>query len=145
MSSFNKGIIYIIIGSFWWGVLGVIYFKSVSFIGSIELVLHRALWTTLILLVSTLYLSKWNKFLKILQFKKNIIYLIITSLLIFINWSVWIYAVSTDQIVDASFGYFIMPILSVFFGYLFFSEYLNKRRLISIILTVISVIYLLLL
>tara|TARA_B100000401_G_scaffold436623_1_gene380471 strand:+ start:124 stop:996 length:873 start_codon:yes stop_codon:yes gene_type:complete len=142
MSSFNKGIIYIIIGSFWWGVLGVIYFKSVSFIGSIELVLHRALWTTLILLVSTLYLSKWNKFLKILQFKKNIIYLIITSLLIFINWSVWIYAVSTDQIVDASFGYFIMPILSVFFGYLFFSEYLNKRRLISIILTVISVIYL---
>ena len=35
-----------------------------------------------------------------------------------------------------------MPILSVFFGYIFFSENLNKRRLISIILTVISVIYL---
>ncbi len=142
MSSFNNGILYIAIGSFWWGVIGVIYFRSLAFVGSIELVLHRVFWTAIMLIITTIYLSKWNKFKKLLKIKKNQLYLTITGILIFINWSVWIYAVSTNQIVDASFGYFIMPILSVLFGYLFFKELLNKRRVFSIILTIISVIYL---
>ncbi len=142
MSSFNKGILYIIIGSFWWGVIGVIYFRSLSFVGSIELVLHRVIWTAAILIITTFYLSKWNEIKKKIKNVKNFFYLIITAILIFINWSVWIYAVSTNQIVDASFGYFIMPILSVLFGYLFFKELLNKPRVFSIILTFFSVIYL---
>ena len=64
MSSFNKGILYIVIGSFWWGVVGVIYFRSLSFVGSIELVLHRVVWTSLMLIVTIFYLSKWNKLKK---------------------------------------------------------------------------------
>ena len=142
MSSFNKGIIYIIIGSFWWGVIGVIYFRSVSFVGSIELVLHRVVWTAAMLIITTLFMSKWTKLKKIFKNKKKLTYLTITGFLIFINWSVWIYAVSTNQIVDASFGYFIMPIISVLFGYLFFKEILNKLRIFSVILTCISVLYL---
>ena len=142
MSSFNKGIIYIIIGSFWWGVIGVIYFRSVSFVGSIELVLHRVVWTAAMLIMTTLFMSKWAKLKKIFKNKKKLTYLTITGFLIFINWSVWIYAVSTNQIVDASFGYFIMPIISVLFGYLFFKEILNKLRIFSVILTCISVLYL---
>ena len=142
MTSFNKGILYIIIGSFWWGVIGVIYFRSVSFVGSLELVLHRALWTAFMLILTTFYFSKWAKLKKILHEKKKLFYLFLTSFLIFLNWSVWIYAVSTNQIVDASFGYFIMPILSVLFGYLFFKENLNQRRIFSIILTILSTLYL---
>ena len=142
MSSFNKGILYIIIGSFWWGVIGVIYFRSMSFVGSIELVLHRVIWTAVMLILTTYYFSKWSQIKTLLKIKKNLFYLSITGILIFINWSVWIYAVSTNQIVDASFGYFIMPILSVFFGYVFFKELLNKRRVFSIVLTIFSIIYL---
>ena len=142
MSLLNKGILFIILGSFWWGVIGVIYFRSLSFVGSIELVLHRVIWTAVMLIITTFYLSKWNKIKKILKNKKNFFYLTITGFLIFINWSVWIYAVSTNQIVDASFGYFIMPILSVLFGYLFFKEILNRLRIFSVILTIISVLYL---
>ena len=75
MSSFNKGILYIILGSFWWGVIGVIYFRSVSFVGSIELVLHRVIWTALILVITTFYLSKWSQLIKILKNRKNVFYL----------------------------------------------------------------------
>ncbi len=142
MSSFNKGILYIIIGSFWWGVIGVIYFRSLAFVGNIELVLHRVVWTAVMLIITTIYMSKWKKLKILFKTKRNIFYLIVTGFLIFINWSVWIYAVSSNQIVDASFGYFIMPILSVLFGYLFFNEILNIQRIFSIILTIISVIYL---
>ena len=142
MSSLNKGILYIIIGSFWWGVIGVIYFRSVSFVGSIELVLHRVIWTAAMLLITTLCLSKWHKIKNLFLDKKIFFNLVITGVLIFTNWSVWIYAVSTNQIVDASFGYFIMPIFSVLFGYLFFKEILNKPRIFSILLAFISTLFL---
>ena len=46
---FNKGLILTSLGSFWWGFIGVIYFEYVAFIGHVELVVHRCLWTAVIL------------------------------------------------------------------------------------------------
>ena len=143
MKSFNKGIIYSSLGSFWWGVLGTYYFQYISFIGTFEVVVHRCIWTTLILFVTTFLFGKWSIFKKVLSDKKTALILFITSILIFGNWSIWIYAVATNKIIDASFGYFIFPILSVFFGFIFFKEKLNKKRIISIILIVIASLYLL--
>ena len=64
----------------------------------------------------------------------------LSGFFIFINWSIWIYAVATERIIDASFGYFIMPIISVLFGYIFFKEELNKKRIFSISLVFISIL-----
>jgi chloramphenicol-sensitive protein RarD len=141
---FNKGLLLTSLGSFWWGFVGVIYFKYISFIGHIEVVVHRCLWTALALIITTFYFSKWKIFLSIISNKNNLIALFISGLLIFTNWAVWIYAVASDKIIDASFGYFIMPILSVFLGYIFFNEKLNKKRIFSIILVLISIIILVL-
>ena len=143
MKNFNKGIIYSSLGSFWWGVLGTYYFQYISFIGTFEVVVHRCIWTTLILFVTTFLFGKWSIFKKVLSDTKTALILFITSILIFGNWSIWIYAVATNKIIDASFGYFIFPILSVFFGFIFFKEKLNKKRIISIILIVIASLYLL--
>ena len=143
-TDFNKGLMLTALGSLWWGVLGVIYFEFVSYIGHIEVVLHRTIWTSLFLILTTFYFTKWTIFLEIIRNTKNLITLFFSGLLIFINWAVWIYAVSSDQIINASFGYFIMPILSVFLGYIFFKEKLNIKRVISITLVLISIFFLLL-
>ena len=82
---FNKGLLLTSLGSFWWGFIGVIYFEYVSFIGHIELVVHRCLWTTLMLILTTTFISKWKIFIKIAINKKNLIYLFISGSLIFIN------------------------------------------------------------
>jgi len=140
---FNKGIILTALGSFWWGVIGVIYFKYISYTGSIEVVIHRCVWTSVVLIITTYYFSKWSIFFEILYDFKKVILLFFSSLLIFINWATWIYAVGTERIIDASFGYFIMPILSVFFGYIFYGEKINRRRGLSIILVLISILFLL--
>ena len=137
---FNKGLLLTSLGSFWWGFIGVFYFEYISFIGHIELVIHRCLWTAVMLIITTSIFSKWKIFIKIFSNKKDLFYLFLSGLLIFINWAVWIYAVATDRIIDASFGYFIMPIISVLLGYIFFKEDLNKNRFISIILVSISII-----
>ena len=141
--NFNKGITLTALGSFWWGVIGVIYFKYISFAGPIEVVIHRCVWTSVVLIISTFFFSKWNIFFEIIVNKKKLFLLFISGLLIFINWATWIYAVSTEKIIDASFGYFIMPILSVFLGYIFYKEKINKKRALSIILVLISIVFLL--
>ncbi len=136
---FNKGLLLTSLGSFWWGFIGVFYFQYVSFIGHIELVVHRCLWTAVILIFTTSFLSKWKIFFKIISDKKKLFALLISGILIFINWAIWIYAVATEKIIDASFGYFIMPIMSVLLGYIFFGEDLNKKRIFSILLVCISI------
>ena len=139
---FNKGLLLAGSGSFWWGFIGVIYFKFITYIGHIELVVHRCLWSTLTLIITTFFFSKWNIFFEIVKIKKKLIYLFFSGSLIFINWAAWIYAIATNRIIDASFGYFIMPILSVMLGYIFFKEALNKKRIFSIILVIVSILYL---
>ena len=141
-NEFNKGLALAGFGSFWWGFFGVIYFKYITFIGHIELVVHRCLWTTLTLIITTFLFSKWHVFFKIIKIKKNLVYLFFSGLLIFTNWAAWIYAIATNRIIDASFGYFIMPILSVMLGFFFFNEVLNKKRIFSIFLVISSILYL---
>ena len=142
ITDFNKGIISSSLGSFWWGFIGTYYFQYITFVGTIEVVVHRCIWTCLMLLITTTFFNKWYLLKKIIFDKKKLLILLITSILIFGNWSIWIYAVATNRIIDASFGYFIFPIISVFFGFLFFNEKLNKKRIISISLVIISTIYL---
>ncbi len=139
---FNKGLLLAGFGSFWWGFFGVIYFKYIAYIGHIELVVHRCLWTAFTLILTTFFFSKWSIFFKIVKNTSNLFYLFISGFLIFINWGVWIYAIATDRIIDASFGYFIMPILSVMLGYFFFKEKLNKKKIFSILLVILSILFL---
>jgi chloramphenicol-sensitive protein RarD len=136
-----SGILFSSAGSFWWGVIAVFYFKYVSFAGTLEIVVHRTIWTAFVLFLFIILNSRWNFFFEVLYNKKKLFILLICGFLIFINWCTWIYAVVTNRLIDASFGYYIFPILSVLFGFFFFNEKLNKKRIISIILILISIIY----
>ena len=138
-----KGSIYTVGASLWWGVIGVLYFKFVSFASALELSIHRTIWTALLLVITTSYFSKWSDFNKVIKRKINIFILLITGLLISINWYTWLYAVKTNNLLDAAFGYYIFPILSVFFGIIFLKEKYNRNKIISVLLVVAALIYLL--
>ena len=141
-NNFNKGIFLTAAGSFWWGLIGVIYFKYISFAGHIEVVIHRSLWTTVMLIITSVLLSKIKKIKKIIKNKQTIFTLFFSGILIFTNWAVWIYAVSTDRVIDASFGYFIMPIISIFLGFFFFKETLSSKGKLSVIIVIFSILLL---
>ena len=138
-----KGVISTISASLWWGIIGVIYFKFVSFASPLELTIHRTIWTAFLLILITFYYSKWDEFFTIVKKPYNMIILFISGLLVTINWFTWLYAVSTEKLLDASLGYYIFPLLSVFLGALFLNEKLNKYKIIAVILVAISLIYLL--
>ena len=92
--------------SFWWGVIGVLYFKFISYVNPLEIVSHRVIWTVVSLFIYNI-LSGKIKLLNTLLDKKKIILLFFSGLLIFTNWAVWIYAISINKLVEASFGYYI--------------------------------------
>jgi len=139
---FKNGVVSATVGSLWWGILGTYFFQYIAFAGTLEVVVHRCIWTSFILFFTTVLFKKLHLFKKIFSNRKKIFILFITSILIFGNWSTWIYAVSTNRIIDASYGYFIFPILSVFLGYLFLNEKLNRKRIFSILIVICSSIYL---
>ena len=136
-----SGIFYAAFASLWWGVVGTIFFKFVSFASFIELTVHRTIWTAVLLFLTTSIYKKWPEFLKIIKKKKNQYLLFISGLLVSINWGTWLYAVSVNRLLDSSLGYYIYPIISVFLGKLFLKEKLNFNQTISVLLVGLSLIY----
>ena len=136
-----KGISFTVGASIWWGVIGVIYFKFVSFASPIELTIHRTIWTALLLIITTSYYSKWSEFKNIIKKKINILILLITGLLVSLNWFTWLYAVKTNNLLDSALGYYIFPILSVFLGIIFLNEKYNRNKIISVCLVILALLY----
>ena len=136
-----KGISFTVGASIWWGVIGVIYFKFVSFASPIELTIHRTIWTALLLLITTSYYSKWSEFKNVIKRKINILILLITGLLVSLNWFTWLYAVKTNNLLDSALGYYIFPILSVFLGIIFLNEKYNRNKIISVCLVILALLY----
>ena len=130
--------------SLWWGIIGVIYFKFVSFANPVELVVHRTIWTAFILIITTFLFAKWKIFFKALKDTKKIIFLFISGFLVMINWLTWLYAISINKLVDASFGYYIFPLFSVFFGIVFLKEKYNRNKIFAVLLVFFSILYLIL-
>ncbi len=144
MNNFNKGIVSSFFGSFWWGVIGVLYFKYVSIVNPLEVVSHRVIWTIFFLFFFIYFKNKLNLVFSTFLDKKKITVLFFSGIMIFVNWATWIYALTYDQLVEASFGYYIFPILSVFLANLFLGEKLNFKKKISVTIIIISIIYMIL-
>ena len=66
-----QGLLLASLGSFWWGFIGVIYFKYIEFVGYVEVVIHRCVWTTVTLIITTFFFSKWKVFFSIISNKKK--------------------------------------------------------------------------
>ena len=67
-----QGSLFTVGASLWWGVIGVFYFKFVSFASPLELTVHRTIWTALLLIITTNYYSKWSEFNKLIKKPKNL-------------------------------------------------------------------------
>ena len=137
-----EGSILVMVASLWWGIIGVIYFKFVSFATPVELVVHRTIWTCFLLLITTFFLSRGNVFFKIIKNGKKTLLLFLSGFLVMTNWLTWLYAVSVNRLIDASLGYYIYPIFSIFFGVVFLKEKYNRNKIISVILVFLSITYL---
>lgn len=137
----NLGFIYALIAYFIWGVVPI-FWRWIDHVDSVEIVAHRMVWSFVLALLLTLILRQWRVFLPILKQRKVMLRLFIASMLISINWGVYIWAINDGRIVEGSMGYYINPLLNVFVGMLVFGETLRPNQWLAISLAAIGVAYL---
>ena len=111
-----------------------LFFNEIKYVPSFEIAMHRGLWSFIVLSVFLIFLNEIKNFFLLFKSRKKIIILTITSLLIATNWLSFIYSVNIEKIQDASFGYFLTPMISISLGYFFLNEKLNSRKVISVLL-----------
>ena len=98
-----------------WGVMPL-YWRLLGDVPPFQLTVHRVLWCALFLVVVAAWRGRTSRIISILSEPKTIATLALTSVLITCNWTIFIYCVATNQLVEASFGYYLTPLLSIALG-----------------------------
>jgi chloramphenicol-sensitive protein RarD len=124
-----------------WGFFPV-YFKAVQVVPPLEMVSHRIVWSLAFLLILVVWKGMWQEILSVLKRPKALAALTASTLLIATNWLVFIFAVSSGEVLQSSLGYFINPLVSVLLGFLFLKERLERPQWISLFLAATGVLYL---
>ena len=137
-TNFIKGIIFASVAALWWGMPQPLFFDEINYIPSLEVAMHRGVWSFFVLFLSLVIFSEIKDFFKLFKSSKKIIILTITSLLIATNWLGFIYSVSINKVQDASLGYFLTPMISISLGYFILNENLNTRKIISVSLMLLA-------
>ena len=137
-TNFIKGIIFACVAALWWGMPQPLFFDEINYIPSLEVAMHRGVWSFFVLFFSLVIFSEIKDFFKLFKSSKKIIILTITSLLIATNWLGFIYSVSINKVQDASLGYFLTPMISISLGYFILNENLNTRKIISVSLMLLA-------
>jgi len=134
----KKGVLLAISAYVMWGI-APIYFKTITFVPAMEILSHRVIWSFFFLAIIIHFSHQWRNVVSIFRSKSKLAYLGTTSLLIGGNWLIFIWAINSNHMLDASLGYYINPLINVIFGMLFLGERLRKLQWFAVGLATIGV------
>lgn len=144
MSENKKGILLAGLAYTIWGVLPL-YWNLVDEISPFEILAHRVLWSVvfmLILLTVTRQLKMFkNATTKLFKNKKMLIAIIAAGYIITLNWGTFIWAVNNHHVLQASLGYYINPLVSILFAFIFLGERFSIAQWVAILLAFIGVLF----
>ncbi len=110
-----------------WGI-APLYFKSIDFVPALEILLHRIVWSFLLLALILTAMQQWPRVLAVLKNPKMLSAMLGTGLLLAGNWGLFIWAVNNEHMLEASLGYYINPLLNVLLGMVFLGERLRRLQ-----------------
>ncbi|MDF2367688.1 EamA family transporter RarD [Sneathiella sp.] len=115
------------------------YFKWLSHVSPIEIISHRIIWSSVLVMLLIVSTRKIGQFLEIYRDPKRLYVFVLTTLLIGGNWLTFVWAISNDRILEGSLGYYINPLVNILLGMIFLGERLNKWQTVSILCAVAAV------
>lgn len=136
----RKGFLFVFSAFLFWGFAPV-FWKLLTGVNSIELLGHRVVWGALFLGGYILFTGEFAAWRKHCLNAKALPMLLLSTLLIGINWFCFIYGVLTNRLLEVSLGYYINPLMVVLLGALVLGERLRRWQTISAILVIIGVAF----
>jgi chloramphenicol-sensitive protein RarD len=124
-----------------WGFFPI-YWKALTGISYLQLICHRIVWSFLMLAVLIARSQEFHVLWKAMQSRRTVGIYTVAAVAIATNWLIFVWAVSINQIVQISLGYFINPLLSVVFGMVVFHERLRALQWVSVGIAAAGVLYL---
>lgn len=124
-----------------WGLFPI-YFKLLKDIPPTQILMHRVLWSFLLLMVILLYRKQWRWLREIAKRPIVLAGFAASALLLSANWFLYIWAVNSGRVIDASLGYFMNPLVNVLLGYLLLGERLRSWQWSAVALAACGVLWL---
>lgn len=140
-SEVRRGTIYGAAAYLLWGVFPL-YFPLLRPAGAIEILLHRVVWSLAVCVVLVVVLRTWREVRAALRSPRTLGMLAVAAAVIAVNWGTYIYGVNSGQVVQASLGYFINPILTVALGVLVLRERLRRAQWVALAIGALAVVVL---
>ncbi|MEL7326967.1 MAG: EamA family transporter RarD [Pseudomonadota bacterium] len=122
-----------------WGI-APIYFKSIAEVSPLEILSHRVFWSFFLLAALLHFGRQWRSVRDIIKNKTKMMYLVSTAILVGANWLIFIWAVTSNHMLDASLGYYINPLINVLLGMVFLGERLRKLQWFAVALAACGVL-----
>jgi len=135
------GLAYAVSAYLIWG-FSPVYWKVLQSIPALEIICHRVIWSFAFLIPVVLLGKRRNELAQVLKRPKTLLVLLTTSFLVGGNWLVYIWAVNNERVLQASLGYYINPLVSVFLGIVFLRERIRFLQGVAVVLASAGVLYL---
>ena len=134
----KKGAIYVLMCYILWGVLPI-FWKQLGGIDSFYILSLRIVWSLIFCGLILASKGELHKIKEALSDKKERNMLLISSIMVTINWGVYIFAVMSGRVLESSIAYFINPIFAVVLGFFIYKEKLTKLQWLSVLIAFIGV------
>lgn len=135
------GLVYGLAAYLWWG-FAVIYFKAVAHVPPLEVLAHRIVWSVVLLGAWLTFKGRLGELRQVARQPRTLAVLGLTTLLIGANWLIFILAIFSGKVLQASLGYYINPLFNVLLGFVFLGERLRRVQWVCVALAALGVTYL---
>lgn len=133
------GVLYALSSFALWG-FNPIYFKAVAAVPSLEVLGHRIVWSVPFLALLVTAARGWGEVARAVRSRRIFAILLLTGAILASNWLLYIYAVSSGQILESSIGYYINPLVNVLLGFLVLGERLRPLQWLAVALAAAGVL-----
>lgn len=139
-SETSKGVIYGLAAYTMWGSFPL-YFALFEGIPAWEVLIHRVIWSCLFLALVIALLKRWPAVTAALKQPRKLGFVMGCAVFIALNWGVYIYAVETRHVLQASLGYFLTPLVNVAMGLLILGERISRLQMVAVALAAVAILY----
>ena len=136
-----RGYLTILTGYIGWGLFPL-YWTLLKHVPALEVLIHRMLWATPVLLLFVVISARRRIQVKLAIYSRRAMLLLtLSSITICFNWGIYIWSVANDRVIEASMGYFLTPLLNVVTGVVILRERIDRLTIIAILFAAIGMMY----
>lgn len=137
----NTGILYAALAYIAWGLFPL-YFTQVADVPALEVVVHRTLWALVVILGLLAWRRQWAWLGRVARQPRVLGAFVLSAALLSGNWLTYVWAVQHQHVVDASLGYFILPLVNVALGYVVLHERPRAGQWLAVAVAATGVLWL---